>query len=57
MQIILAGDLNATPNEACVVHLRGRGMRNAYEDMSALSETRGEQIHDVEDSHGRLQGG
>ncbi len=35
VQIILAGDLNATPNEACVVHLRGRGMRNAYEDMSA----------------------
>ena len=34
VQIILAGDLNATPNEACVVHLRGRGMRNAYEDMS-----------------------
>jgi nocturnin len=35
VQIIIAGDLNATPNEACVVHLRGRGMRNAYEDMSA----------------------
>lgn len=33
VQIIIAGDLNATPNEACVVHLRGRGMRNAYEDM------------------------
>ena len=28
VQIILAGDLNATPNEACVVHLRGRGMRS-----------------------------
>ncbi len=35
VQIILAGDLNATPNEACVVHLRGRGMRSAYEDISS----------------------
>lgn len=23
-------------NEVCVVYLRGRGMRNAYEDMSAV---------------------
>jgi nocturnin len=35
VQIIIAGDLNATPNEACVVHLRGRGMRSAYEDVGA----------------------
>ena len=35
VQIILAGDLNATPNEACVVHLRGRGMRSAYEDIGS----------------------
>ena len=35
VQIIIAGDLNATPNEACVVHLRGRGMRSAYADVGA----------------------
>ena len=37
VQIIIAGDLNATPNEACVVHLRGRGMRDAYKDITSAS--------------------
>lgn len=32
VQIVVCGDFNATPEEPCMEHLRGRGLKSAYED-------------------------
>ena len=33
VQIVACGDFNATPEEPCMEHLRGRGLKSAYADL------------------------
>jgi mRNA deadenylase 3'-5' endonuclease subunit Ccr4 len=35
VQIVVCGDFNATPEEPCMEHLRGRGLKSAYEDLES----------------------
>ena len=39
VQIVVCGDFNATPEEPCMEHLRGRGLKSAYEDLESASSS------------------
>ena len=44
VQIVVCGDFNATPEEPCMEHLRGRGLKSAYEDLETSNSSKnGEQ--------------